>query len=93
MPMILIFVIFYFVLIRPQRQKQKALQLQIEAMKKDDKVVTIGGMHGIVTNVKERTVVIKLADNIKVEFEKSAVATIVKKGGAEAEGGESALKK
>ncbi len=78
-PMILMFVIFYFLLIRPQRQKQKKVQEQISAMKKDDKVVTIGGMHGLVTNVKDRTVILKLADNVKVEFEKTAVASVIAK--------------
>lgn len=78
-PLILMFVMFYFILIRPQRKKQKALALQIASIKKDDRVVTIGGMHGMVSNVKETTVVLKISDNVKVEFEKSAVATIIKR--------------
>jgi len=78
--MVLMFAMMYFVLIRPQRKKQKALQEQMASLKKDDRVVTIGGMHGIVANVKERTVILKLSDTVRVEFEKSAVATIIKKG-------------
>lgn len=78
-PLVLMFVMFYFILIRPQRKKQKALALQISSIKKDDRVVTIGGMHGMVANVKETTVILKIADNVKVEFEKSAVATIIKR--------------
>jgi len=78
-PLILMFVMFYFILIRPQRKKQKELALQIASIKKDDRVITIGGMHGMVANVKDTTVVLKIADNVKVEFEKSSVATIIKK--------------
>lgn len=78
--MVLMFVMMYFVLIRPQRKKQKALQAQMASLKKDDRVITIGGLHGIVANVKERTVILKLSDTVRVEFEKTAVATIVKKG-------------
>jgi preprotein translocase subunit YajC len=86
-PLILMFVMFYFILIRPQRKKQKELALQISSIKKDDRVITIGGMHGMVANVKETTVILKIADNVRAEFEKSAVATIIKK---ERAGGETA---
>lgn len=78
-PFVLMFVIMYFVLIRPQRKRQKELQAQIEALRTGDRIITIGGMHGLVTNVKERTIVLKVADNTKVEFEKSAVQTVVRK--------------
>ena len=78
--MILMFVMMYFVLIRPQRKKQKALQEQMAGLKKDDRVITIGGLHGIVGNVKERTVILKVADNVRLEFEKSAIGTVIKKG-------------
>ena len=77
--MVLMFVMFYFILIRPQRKRQKELQAKVEALKVGNKVVTIGGMHGIVANVKERTLVVKVADNVKIEFEKSAIATVVSK--------------
>ena len=75
----LIFVIFYFLIIRPQNKKQKEAQKMIEAIKKGDKVVTIGGIHGVVQNVKESTVVIKVDDDSKIEFSKSAVAHVVAK--------------
>ncbi len=78
-PIILMFVIFYFVLIRPQRKRQKELAAQVAAMKTGDHVLTAGGIHGIVANVKERTVVLKVADNVKIEFEKTGVQSIVKK--------------
>jgi preprotein translocase subunit YajC len=75
----LVFVIFYFLIIRPQNKKQKAAQKMIEAVKKGDKIVTIGGVHGIVFAVKETTVVVKVDDETRIEFSKSAVATVVTK--------------
>ena len=79
MPLILIFVIFYFLLIRPQKQKQKKLQLQIDAIKIGDKVITAGGIHGLVTSVKKQSVSVKVDNNVKIEFEKGSVATVISK--------------
>lgn len=76
----LMFVIFYVLLIRPQRKRQKELEAKIKSLKTGMNVVTIGGIHGIATNVKERTVTVKIADNVKVEFEKSAIANVIPKG-------------
>ncbi len=77
-PLILIFVLFYFVLIRPQQKRQKEHQKLVESLKTGDKVVTNAGIHGIIANVKDKTVVIKIADNVKVEFDRSAVVTVEK---------------
>lgn len=71
-----IFAIFYFLLIRPQRKKEKERQAMINAVKKGDKVTTIGGIKGLVTNVKESTVMVKVDDNCKLEFTKSAVSSV-----------------
>ena len=79
MPLILIFVIFYFLLIRPQKQKQKKLRLQVESMKIGDKVITAGGIHGLVTNVKKQSVTVKVDNNVKIEFEKGSIATVINK--------------
>ena len=79
LPLILIFVIFYFLLIRPQKQKQKKLRSQVEAMKVGDKVITAGGIHGLVTNVKKQSVSVKVDNNVKIEFEKGSVATVISK--------------
>jgi len=76
-PFVLIFVVFYFFLIRPQNKKQKETQKMISALKKGDKVVTIGGIHGVVTNTKEETIVIRVDDNAKIEINRSAVATVI----------------
>jgi preprotein translocase subunit YajC len=77
--MVLMFVIMYFLLIRPQRQRQKALDLLISSVKVGDHVVLGGGEHGIVTSVKDKTVMVKVADNVKIEYERSAIASVSKK--------------
>jgi preprotein translocase subunit YajC len=78
-PMIVIFVLFYFMLIRPQRRQQKEHQLRLAALKSGDEIVTTGGIHGLITNVADRTVTLKIADNVKVKVERQCVATILKK--------------
>ncbi|MDX9957904.1 MAG: preprotein translocase subunit YajC [Clostridia bacterium] len=78
-----VFAIFYFMIIRPQNKKQKAMQKMIEAVKKGDRVVTIGGIHGTVQAVKDKTVVIKVDDSSRIEFSKSAVASVDAKGEAQ----------
>lgn len=75
-PFLLIIVIFYFFLIRPQNKKQKETEKMIAALKKGDKVVTIGGIHGVVSSTKEKTVIVKVDDNCKVEFSRSAIAGV-----------------
>jgi preprotein translocase subunit YajC len=79
----LIFVIFYFLIIRPQNKKQKETQKMIAAVKKGDKVITAGGVHATVYTVKEKTVILKVDDNTKMEFSKSAIASVEAKGGEE----------
>ncbi|GHV74290.1 preprotein translocase subunit YajC [Spirochaetia bacterium] len=80
-PFILIIGIFYFLIIRPQNKKQKETQKMLSAVKKGDKVVTIGGVHGVIQNVKETSVVIKVDENTKIEFSRSAIASVVDGGG------------
>jgi preprotein translocase subunit YajC len=74
MPFLLIFVIFYFLLIRPARQRQKTLQQMIENLKRGDKVVTSGGLHGEVAAIDGPVVWLKIADNVKVRVSKSAIS-------------------
>lgn len=69
--------IFYFFLIRPQNKKQKEMEKMLSALKKGDKVVTIGGIHGVVSSTKEKTVILKVDDNVKLEFNRSAIASVV----------------
>lgn len=75
-PFLLIILIFYFFLIRPQNKKQKETEKMISALKKGDKVVTIGGIHGVVSSTKEKTVIVKVDDNAKLEFSRSAIAAV-----------------
>ena len=77
-PMILIFVIFYFLVFSPQKKEQKEKQKMREGLKKNDEVVTIGGIHGTVVLVKDKTIVLRVDDNTKIEFDRESVASLVK---------------
>ncbi len=77
-PLILIFVIMYFLLFRPQMRRQKEQTRMVSTLKTGDRVVTSSGIHGLITNVKDTTVTVKVADNVKLEMEKSAVTTVLK---------------
>jgi preprotein translocase subunit YajC len=77
-PIILIFIIMYFVLFRPQMKRQKEQAAMASSLKTGDRVVTASGIHGMISNVKDRTVIVKVADNVKLEMEKSAITTVVK---------------
>ncbi len=73
----LIFAIFYLFIIRPQNKKQKETEKMIAAVKKGDKVITIGGIHGQVSSTKEQTLIVKVDENCKIEFSRSAIATVI----------------
>jgi len=75
-PFILIIAIFYFFIIRPQNKKQKETEKMINALKKGDKVVTIGGIHGTVSSTKEKSVVVKVDSNTQIEFSRSAISAV-----------------
>jgi preprotein translocase subunit YajC len=79
-PFIFIFVIMYFVLFRPQKKRQQEQQRLISGLKTGDRVVTNAGIHGLIANVKETTVMLKVADNVKLEMEKSAITNVLKEG-------------
>lgn len=72
-PFVLIFVIFWVLLIAPARKRQKAHQAMLEALKRGDKVVTNGGLHGEVAALEGETVFLKIADNVKVRVSRSAI--------------------
>lgn len=74
LPMVAIFAIFYFLLVAPMRKRQKALQKLIEGLKRGDKVVTNGGLHGEVSALEGPIVHLKIADNVRVRVSKSAIA-------------------
>jgi preprotein translocase subunit YajC len=75
-PFIAIIAIFYFLIIRPQNKKQKDTQRMLNALKKGDKVVTIGGIHGVIQSVKEHSVILKVDDTVRLEFTRSAISTV-----------------
>lgn len=75
----LMFVMGYFLLIRPQQLQRKELAARIASLQTGDRVITSAGIHGIIHNVKEHTVIIKIAEGTMVEFDKAAVAVVHKK--------------
>jgi preprotein translocase subunit YajC len=76
LPFVAIIAIFYFLTIRPQNKKQKETQKMLSALKKGDKVVTIGGIHGTIQSVKEQTIIVKVDEDTKLEFNRSAISTV-----------------
>jgi len=76
--MIVIGAMVYFVMIRPQTQAKKKQEETIKGAKTGDKIVTTSGIHGVITNVKESTVILKIADNVKIEVEKSHIDKITR---------------
>ncbi|NGY87371.1 preprotein translocase subunit YajC [Bacillus megaterium] len=75
-PLLLMFVIFYFLLIRPQQKRQKNVQQMQSALKKGDKIVTIGGMHGLVEAIDESQVVVRGTDGSKLTFDRNAIREV-----------------
>jgi preprotein translocase subunit YajC len=76
-PLIVFFAIFYFLLIRPQQKKQKKTSQMQNALGRGDKIVTIGGLHGVVDSIDERTVTIKCNGNTKLTFDRQAIREIL----------------
>ncbi|PIE97560.1 MAG: preprotein translocase subunit YajC [Treponema sp.] len=72
-----LFAIFYFLLIRPQKKEQKRMQQMISEAKKGDKIITIGGIHGVISSLKEKSIIIKVDDNCKIEINRSAIGSVV----------------
>ena len=68
----------YFVMIRPQKKRQEQQKQLIAGLKTGDRVVTNAGIHGLISNVKETTVLVKVADNVKIEIDKSAITNVLK---------------
>lgn len=79
-PMILIFVIFYFFLIRPQVKRQRALEGMINDLKKGDQVVAAGGVFGTIIRIEDNVLFLEIAENIKIKALKSSVTEVIKNG-------------
>lgn len=78
LPMILVFVVFYFLLIRPQQKQRKERAEMLAGLKKGDKVVSIGGIHGTIAEVKDKTIRLKVADNLELKMNRDAVGYVLK---------------
>ncbi len=76
-----IFLIFYFMIIRPQQKKSKERQKLLSNLEKGDKVVTSGGIHGIIAGLDEKTCLLQVSDNLKMKVDRSAICTVISKKG------------
>ena len=76
LPLVIIFVIFYFLLIRPQQKRAKEQKAMLDNLKKGDKVITSGGEYGIIEEVKGTTVMVKIAENVKVKYGKAYIVAL-----------------
>jgi preprotein translocase subunit YajC len=70
--------ILYFLMIRPQQQQQKRRQLMLDSLTAGDRVVTAGGLHGVITKLKEDSVLVRIAEKVEVEVQKSGVAAVIR---------------
>ncbi len=93
-PLILMFVIFYYLLIRPQQKKAKEHRRMIDSLKRGERIVTSGGIHGVITGMDDTTLTVEIADKVRVTVNRSAVSGLVTSGGQpKAEKVEKAAKK
>ncbi|MCS6999307.1 MAG: preprotein translocase subunit YajC [Bacteroidota bacterium] len=79
----LIIAVFYFFIVRPQQKRQREMKKMLDELKRGDRVITSAGIHGTVTDIDDKTVVVQIADNVRVRFEKVAIATVEKKNTSE----------
>jgi preprotein translocase subunit YajC len=77
----LIIVIFYFMILRPQQKRQKEREKMLNDVQKGDKIITAGGVHGTVSGMEEKTVLVQISENVKVKIEKSAISSVVRSTG------------
>ena len=79
LPFVLMFVVLYLLILRPQMKKQKSQQRLIDELEKGDQIVTSGGIHAVIQNIKDDMIVVKIADNVKVELSRAAVSRVKNK--------------
>jgi preprotein translocase subunit YajC len=75
-PFIIVFAVFYFLIWRPQSQEQKKRKAMLEALKKGDEVVTAGGIHGTIVVVKKDSLIVKIADKVEVEIDRTGIGFV-----------------
>jgi len=80
LPLVLIFGVMYFLMIRPQMNQQKELERMQSKLKKNDEVVTLGGIHGTVVNLKDGVVTLRVDDNVRMDVDKNSIGRLVKEG-------------
>ncbi|HIG54577.1 MAG TPA: preprotein translocase subunit YajC [Candidatus Handelsmanbacteria bacterium] len=83
LPFALMFLVLYLLILRPQMKKQKDQQRLIDELEKKDAIVTSGGIHGVIENIKDDILVIKIADNVKIEVSRAAVSKVKNKENAD----------
>ena len=74
--------IFYFLILRPQQKKQKERQQMLSALHKGDKIITAGGLHGVIAGIDDKTVLVQVADNVKLKFDRGSIASVVREAEA-----------
>lgn len=79
LPFALMFVVLYFLILRPQMKKTKDQQRMIDELEKNDEIVTSGGIHGTILNIKDDILVVKIAENVKIEISRAAVSRVKNK--------------
>ena len=77
LPFVLIIAVFYFLILRPQQRRQKEKQKLLESIKKGDRVIISGGIHGTVEGLEDKTVLVKIADTTKIKVERAAISSII----------------
>jgi preprotein translocase subunit YajC len=80
LPLIMVFIIFYFLLIRPQQKRQREHKIMLDNLKRGDRVVTSGGIYGTVTKIRNEVVHLEIADQIRIRIQKSAIGSVLKEG-------------
>lgn len=78
LPLVFLFVVFYFLILRPQQKKQKEHEQMLTKLDKNDEVITSGGVHATVVSVGEKTIILRIADSVKIEIEKGSIQTVKK---------------
>jgi preprotein translocase subunit YajC len=92
LPFVLMFVVLYFLILRPQIKKQKTQQKMVDELAKGDKIVTSGGLHGVITSLKDDIIVVKIAENVRVEMSRAAVSRVRDDDGDKSSGDKTADK-
>ncbi|WP_409370531.1 preprotein translocase subunit YajC [Lysinibacillus sp. 38-6] len=77
-PIILMFVAMWFILIRPAKKRQQETQNMQSSLQRGDKVITIGGLHGVIDSIEDTAVTLVIADNVRVKFDRQAIGRVVK---------------